>query len=55
MPEKTEICEKVRITPAMVKAGASVIYGMTLDFASEESYAKRIFKAMWDARPQSAR
>ena len=44
---------EIEITPEMVKAGASVLYGMELDFAREEFWAKEVYRAMASVAPCS--
>ena len=44
---------EIKITPEMIAAGASVIYGMELSMASPEYYAARIFSETVAALPQS--
>jgi hypothetical protein len=41
------------ITPEMTRAGASVLYGMELAFASEDYWAKEVYCAMRRVRSQS--
>ncbi len=36
----------VEITPEMIEAGASVLYKMELAFASEEFWAREVYRAM---------
>ena len=43
--------DKSEMTPAMIEAGASVLYGMELAFASEEFWAKEVYTAMARLRP----
>lgn len=38
--------EEIEITPAMVEAGAGVLCNMALAFATEEFYAKEVYRAM---------
>lgn len=39
------------VTPEMIEAGASVLYGMELDFASEEFWAREVYEAMVSVAP----
>ena len=45
--------EEIEITPEMIEAGASVLYGMELAFATEEVWAERVYIAMVRANEQS--
>ncbi len=38
--------QEIEVTPEMIEAGASVLYGMELAFAGEEFWAKEVYKAM---------
>lgn len=49
--ENRQAGKNVAITREMIEAGASVLYGMELDFASEESWAERVYLAMVSASP----
>ena len=48
--ENVDVSE-IEVTPEMVEAGASVLYGMELAFASEEFWAERVYRAMASVRP----
>lgn len=38
--------DEIEITPEMIAAGASVLYGMELAFATEEFWAAEVYRAM---------
>ncbi len=42
----TDSKDEIEVTPGMVRAGASVLCGMELAFASEEYWAEKVYKAM---------
>jgi hypothetical protein len=46
-----ELGAEIEVTPEMVRAGASVLYGMELTFAGEEFWAKRVYLAMSRLKP----
>ena len=48
---ETKANAEIEITPEMIEAGTSVLYGMELAFASEESWAERVYRAMASVRP----
>ena len=37
---------EIEITPEMIEAGASILYGMELAFAREEYWAEEVYRAM---------
>lgn len=54
MPDRPALIEgEIEVTPNMIEAGASVLYGMELAFAGEEFWAKKIYRAMASVAPIS--
>lgn len=53
MSERQASADDIEITPAMIEAGASVLYRMEPLFASEEFWAKEVYRAMASARHEA--
>ena len=44
--------EGIEITPEMIEAGASVLYGFETIFSDEELWARKVFESMARAHPR---
>ncbi len=42
---------EIEVTPEMIEAGASVLYGMETAFAGEEFWAEEVYRAMASLLP----